>query len=82
MIRCMSCRYATDRDRDEDHKFKCAFEDKWSGRKSLLHKACIMHRIRYDCEISRFLCYNYTKSYEGDLFDICRKCLEITREVN
>ena len=78
----MSCRYATDRDRDEDRKFKCAFEDKWSGRKSLLHKACVMHYVHSSCVNSSFLCYNYTKGYKYDLFDICRKCLKIMAEVN
>lgn len=74
MTRCMSCMYATDRDRDEDHKFKCAFEDKWSGRKLLLHTGCIMHCVRNDCMKSNFLCHSYVKSFKGDLHEICKKC--------
>lgn len=81
MIRCMSCLFATDRDRDGDRKFKCAYEDKWSGRKLLLHEACIMHQVSYDCTSPNFLCHTYVKSFKGDVFDICRKCLKPTKEV-
>lgn len=77
--KCYSCTYATDRDRDGDARFKCAFEagDYYWGRFRLLKNACVMHVYRYDCLWTSHKCGTFnSRHFKGDLFEICIVCVK------
>lgn len=73
-MKCLSCLSSYEADKTGDRKCYCDREsDKF--RRSLLGRGCPVHRYKIGCKYAKHLCEDKTWRYEGDINELCLKCL-------